>query len=127
MDYKEPEYHHYRLSRLANSLAFAAFFAAMFRTIIFPYILAPLSILFAVLSKGKLKKSLLGSKIAIWISCFTLIFNTAFCGYSYYILTTPSKYREQVDQMFEQVYGETFDEYLEELQLTNTPFYLGDK
>lgn len=118
MEYKEVEYKNQRIAGMAGSFAFVALISTLFRTIIFPYIFAPISIILAILSKGKMKKNTVIARLAILISILSILLNTAIAGYSYYTVTHDPKYREQLNEIFEEFYGYSFDEYLQNLSIT---------
>ena len=79
-------------------------------------VFASLTILFAVLSKGKQLKMHSFAKMSIGISIFSiaLIFTVTFLSF-YKILTDPVE-RENFNQIYEEMYGITFDEALDEIQ-----------
>ena len=80
MNESELNYRHIIMARTARSLAFFAAITMLFGTMIFPFILGGLSIIFAVLSKGRNLKYQMSAKIALIVSCFALIGNTAYIG-----------------------------------------------
>ena len=118
MEYKEVEYKNQRIAGIAGSFAFFALISTLFRTIIFPYIFAPISIILAILSKGKMKKNTIIAQLAIFVSILSLLLNTAIAGYSYYTVTHDPKYREQLNEIFEEFYGYSFDEYLNNMSVS---------
>lgn len=118
MEYKEVEYKNQRIAGIAGSFAFFALISTLFRTIIFPYIFAPISIILAILSKGKMKKNTVIAQLAIFVSILSILLNTAIAGYSYYTVTHDPKYREQLNEIFEVFYGYSFDEYLNNMSVS---------
>ena len=118
MEYKEVEYKNQRIAGIAGSFAFFALISTLFRTIIFPYIFAPISIILAILSKGKMKKNTIIAQLAIFVSILSILLNTAIAGYSYYTVTHDPKYRDQLNEIFEEFYGYSFDEYLNNLSVS---------
>lgn len=79
-------------------------------------VFACLTILFAVLSKGKQLKMHSFAKMSIGISIFSLILSFSVTFLSFYsVLTDPEK-REYFNQIYEEMYGITFDEALDEIQ-----------
>ena len=118
MEYKEVEYKNQRIAGIAGSFAFFALISTLFRTIIFPYIFAPISIILAILSKGKMKKNTVIAQLAIFVSILSILLNTAIAGYSYYTVTHVPKYREQLNEIFEEFYGYSFDEYLNNMSVS---------
>lgn len=79
-------------------------------------IFASLAILFAVLSKGKQLKMHSFAKMSIGISVFSLVLSfTVTVSAFYNVLADPVK-REEFNQIYEEMYGITFDEALNQLQ-----------
>ncbi len=115
MNYSEPNYRHYTLARTARTCAFCAVITALFGTIVFPFIFGGLSIIFAVLSKGNTVSYQLNARIAIIVSCFALIGNTAYTGFACYNVFFNAEYREQLNETFEQMYGMSMEEYTSQL------------
>ena len=71
-----------------------------------------LSILFAVLSKRKNTSMPIMSWVGIWLSIVGVVLGILMTVYSFYLVFNDPLYREQVDVMFEQMYGMSLDEYL---------------
>ena len=88
-----------------------AFFTCMF--VVTPFIFGGLSIIFAILSKTSKEKfstsaiAGLASSIAGIVCVFVLMV------YSYILISTP-EYREMLNKTYEQMYGQSFDEMLED-------------
>lgn len=79
-------------------------------------VFASLTILFAVLSKGKQLKMHSFAKMSIGISIFSLALSFTVTVLAFYnVLTDPAK-RENLNQIYEEMYGITFDEALDEIQ-----------
>lgn len=114
MNHSEPNYRHYTLARTARTCAFCAVITALFGTIVFPFIFGGLSIIFAVLSKGNTASYQLNARIAIIVSCFALLGNTAYTGFACYNIFFNDAYKEQLNESFEQMYGMSMDEYISE-------------
>ncbi len=115
MNYSEPNYRHYTLARTARTCAFWAVITALFGTIVFPFIFGGLSIIFAVLSKGNTPAYQLNAKIAMIVSCFALLGNTAYTGFAGYNVLFNAEYREQFNETFEQMYGMSMEEYTSQI------------
>lgn len=111
MNYSEPNYLHHNLARTSRTCAFFAVITALFGTMIFPFIFGGLSIIFAVLSKGNTADYQLNAKIAIIVSCITLIGNTAYTGFACYNVLFNKEYQQQLSETFEQFYGMSMEEY----------------
>lgn len=111
MNPSQPNYRHFIMARTARTFAFIAVITALFGTMIFPFIFGGLSILFAVLSRGNTSGYQLNAKIAIIISCITLVANTAYTGFAFYNVFFNEDYRQQLDETFEQMYGMSMEEY----------------
>lgn len=95
-------------------LGLLAIVTSMF--IITPFIFGALSIIFAILSRrGNEKMS--GSAIAgISASLFGMAGIVFMIGVVYYLIFNVPEYRELINQQYEQMYGESFDEMLEDIQ-----------
>lgn len=111
MNSTEPNYRHFSMAKTAGTFAFIAVISALFGTMILPFIFGGLAIIFAVLSKGNTASYRLNAKLAILISCVTLIGNTAFTAFTFYNVFFNEEYRQQLDQTFEQIYGMSLEEY----------------
>lgn len=111
MNESELSYRHIIMARTARSLSFFAAITMLFGTMIFPFILGGLSIIFAVLSKGRNLKYQMSAKIALIVSCFALIGNTAYIGVVGYNIAFNTEYRQQLNETFEQIYGMDLEEY----------------
>lgn len=105
----------------ANSFLMASFICTMLAFITecslpICMVFASLAVLFAVLSKGKQLKMHSFAKMSIGISVFSLVlsFTVTFSAF-YSVLTDPAK-RESFNQIYEEMYGITFDEALDEIQ-----------
>ncbi len=79
-------------------------------------VFASLSVLFAVLSKGKQLKMHSFAKTCIGISIFSLVLSFTLTVSAFYnVLADPVK-REEFNQIYEEMYGITFDEVLNQFQ-----------
>ncbi len=79
-------------------------------------IFASLAILFAVLSKGKQLKMHSYAKMSVGIAIFSMVFGVSILAFSIWTVFTVPDERERFNQTYEQMYGITFDEALEEFQ-----------
>lgn len=95
-------------------LGLLAFITSMF--IITPFIFGALSIIFAILSRRgneKLSGSAIAGISASLVSMAGIVF---MIGMVYYLIFNVPEYRELINQQYEQMYGESFDEMLEDMQ-----------
>ncbi len=122
MNHSEPTIHHFIMARTARSCSFFAVITALFGTIVFPFILGGLSIIFAAISKGNAASYSFNAKIAIIVSCLALIGNTAYTGFTVYNVFFNEEYQQQLDETFEQIYGMDMEEYMSTMfMLPETP------
>lgn len=115
MNPTEPNYRHIIMAKTARTCAFFAVITTLFGTMIFPFILGGLAIIFAVLSKGSTAAYHLNAKIAMIVSCIALIGNTAYTGFAIYNVAFNEEYRQQLNETFEQFYGMSYEEYTSEM------------
>ena len=74
-----------------------------------------LSILFAILSKGNHPRMNFLSKAGITASVTGILFSVILTSSVIYLVFNSSEYRELLNTTYESMYGETFDEVLEEM------------
>lgn len=81
-------------------------------TIYPPFVFGSIAIVLALLSRGRIPK--MGTKARAGIICATigLIANCALCGTSIYMLYTKPEIMEQVNDLFENQYGMSYEEML---------------
>lgn len=79
-------------------------------------VFASLAILFAVLSKGKQLKMHSYAKMSVGIAIFSMVFGVSILAFSIWTVFTVPDERERFNQTYEQMYGITFDEALQEFQ-----------
>lgn len=79
-------------------------------------VFASLTILFAVLSKGKQLKMHSFAKMSIGISIFSIALSFTVTFLSFYKILADPVERENFNQIYEEMYGITFDEALDEIQ-----------
>lgn len=95
-------------------LGLLAFVTSMF--LITPFIFGSLSIIFAILSRSGREK-MAGSAIAgISASIVSMLGAVSMVGLVYYLTFNVPEYRELMNQQYEQMYGQSFDEMLEDIQ-----------
>ena len=101
------------LSRLSFLLGMGSLIFTFFMTVIIPYILAPVSIVLAVISKSDDRKISKMSRNAVILSVIALVANTAIVGTTYYSMFTNPELRQQVNSVAEQMYGYSLDDLIE--------------
>ena len=107
---------HFRATRLGTTFFFVSLISLLFRTIIFPFLFAPLSIFFAYLAKGKRKKNDWYNNLTIFFSVIILVINLVFCGYCVYSVSHDTRMHQKYDKVSRQVYGVSFDEYMKQMR-----------
>ena len=94
----------------------AGIFAFMSCSFIFTALIAGgLSILFAILSKGKHSKMHFMAKSGIAASIAGIVFSVIITSSVVYLMFNSPQYREMLNTTYESMYGMTFDEALEEI------------
>lgn len=73
-----------------------------------------LSILFAILSKGRERKMQAICKAGIITSAIGMFLSVIITGAAFYMMFSNPDYRQQLNDMSQQMYGETFDDMLKE-------------
>ena len=107
---------HFRATRLGTTFFFVSLISLLFRTIIFPFLFAPLSIFFAYLAKGKRRKNDWYNNLTIFFSVIILVINLVFCGYCVYSVSHNTRMHQKYDEVSRQVYGVSFDEYMKQMR-----------
>lgn len=79
-------------------------------------IFVSLSIVFAILSKGKQLKMHIFASISVGISVFSLVLSFSVTAASVYRVLTDPVERENFNRIYEQMYGESFDDSLNEIK-----------
>ena len=79
-------------------------------TVFLPFLFSGLSIIFAVLSKGRNKNMEINARTGIITSLIGFFLNIIIVAGSFNLVFTVPEYKEQLNQVYEQVYGESFDE-----------------
>ena len=72
------------------------------------------SILFAILSKGRERKLQAICKAGIITSAIGIFLSFLITGAAFYLVFSNPDYRQQLNDMSQQMYGETFDDMLKE-------------
>lgn len=119
--YNNPYPYPYSRKAPANGLVNAAFIlgiaaivSAIMMTVYFPFILGGISIILALLSKGYEDKMAGPAKTGIVCSIIGLVLNILIVSISLHTLFTDARAFQQFDNMYEQIYGDSFtDKYKE--------------
>ena len=98
------------------ALIFAVIAALTILTGIFPVFFGSLAILFAILSKGSNLKMDASGKISTTIATLSIVLGIVITGVTMYKVTYDPEMKNMVNDAFEQVYGVSFDEYMEQMQ-----------
>ena len=107
---------HIAMERRAGLMAILAIASSVLMTVIFPYIFGSMAIFFAYLSKGKTGTKSVYANIAIISSIIIMVANTLLMGISVYTVFTDEKLREEFNETYEKMYGQSFDEVLKEYE-----------
>nr|MBQ8253141.1 hypothetical protein [Lachnospiraceae bacterium] len=83
--------------------------------IFFAMVTGGLSILFAILSKGNHPKMSYPARAGITASVAGIILSVILTSAVFYLVFNSSEYRELLNTTYESMYGESFDEALEEI------------
>lgn len=105
---------HDSFSNAAMILGALSIVTGIMMTVYPPLVLGGLAILIALLSRGN--EPVLRSKAKIGILCGIagLILDIAIIAGSVYLVFSNAEYKEQFDTLYEQLYGETFEDTIEE-------------
>lgn len=95
-------------------LGLLAFITSMF--FITPFIFGALSIIFAILSRNGNEKMSGSAIVGISASIVSMLGVVFMVGMVYYLMFNVPEYREMMNQQYEQMYGQSFDEMLEDMQ-----------
>ena len=101
-----------RLAGTAFFMSILSLLGAVLVTVILPYLLAPIAIVLAVLSRGGAGKMEKSARRAVLIGWIAILVNTAMIGGNYYILLHDAQAREQANRLMRQLYGYSFDDML---------------
>ena len=98
------------------ALVFAIVAALTILTGVFPVFFGSLSILFAILSKGSRLKMDKSGKISTAIAAMSIVLGLVITGVTVYEMKHDPEMKNMLNNAFEQTYGVTFDEYMEQMQ-----------
>jgi hypothetical protein len=93
-------------------LGIAAIASTCFMTVVLPCILAPISIVLAVLSKGRRKHVRGAARHAVILSTVSLLLNAILIGTSVSSLFRSPETRGAINQVTEQMYGTTVEQMI---------------
>ncbi|MCM1388250.1 MAG: hypothetical protein NC231_13060 [Bacillus sp. (in: Bacteria)] len=113
-------------SSLANAamvLGIIAIASCFTFTVYPPFILGSIAIVLALLSKGRRPKFFSKAKTGIICAASGFIINTALVVCAMVLLSTDSDFRNEVNRTFEEQYGISFDEVIEEIMEENDISY----
>lgn len=119
MNYVKPETKHAKCAVRALTISIISLVSAVVCTVFLPFILSPIAIIMAHISKGRLKHKHIAGQAAIAIAVISLFLNCTIIGYSLYRYQTSSVVRDRVNTAFYQTTGMTIQQYEDEL-LKNT-------
>lgn len=117
------------LTPKGDSLATAAMVTGIFAIVSFiilpiylPFMFGGISIVLALLSKGKAAKMVSKAKAGIICAVAGLVTNVALTVLSFYLVFTVPDLMDQVNDMFEDIYGVTFEEMLDDIMEGENPY-----
>ena len=96
-------------------LGIAALASTCFMTVVLPCILAPVSIVLAVLSKGRRQHLRGAARHAVILSAVSLLLNAVLIGTSVSSLFRSPETRGAVNQVTKQMYGTTVEEMIRQI------------
>ena len=79
-------------------------------------IFGSLAIILAVLSKGMDKKMHKNAGTGVITGIIALVINVIIIAASFYMVFTKTEYRQQLNNVYESLYGESFDDMLESIK-----------
>lgn len=109
----------------AKVLGIISIISAVFGTIYPPFILGGLAILLAWLSHGGEKKLSSAAKTGIITAVLGLTINLAVIGGVLYAVFALPEYRQELNRVYEEMYGQSFDEAIDEILNDSTSSYPG--
>lgn len=95
---------------LSFSFLFAILAILTIQFVILPLILGSLSILFAILGRGRKEEIPAKGKVSIIISTFAIILTVFVTTFAIHMIFTDPKMRQQLNDTSMQIYGESFDD-----------------
>lgn len=111
MNYVQNDYRHTKTAYRALTLSGIALVSAALSTVILPFVLSPIALIFAHLSKGRTKSKHFAARAASVMAILALILNFLIIGFTIYKFNHDEAYRAKIDSLFVQMYGVTMEEY----------------
>ena len=109
-------YSKYRATRMGSMFFFASLISMLLRTMIFPFLFAPISIFFCYLAKGKRKTNDLINSLTIFFAIIVLAANSVYCGYVVYSVNHDTAFHRQMENYAQELYGMSLEEYMGQVQ-----------
>ena len=103
-------------ARTAKILGTIALISVFTFTVYPAMILGALAIILALLSKGTEKSMHDNAKIGVITGIIALVMNVFIISSSFYMIFTQPKLRQQFNEMYESIYGESFDDTLDSIK-----------
>ena len=103
------------MATAANILGIATIVTTIMCTVYLPFITGGLAILFAILSKGSARQMSRPAKTGVTAGIIGLAMNILLIAMVWIVYTTNPEIHQQVNDIFEQRYGITIDEMIDEL------------
>ena len=113
---------HDKFARIAMTLAVLSIISAVTLQVYLPLILGSIAIILAILSKGQEPALRRNAKSAIACGTIGIVLDAAIIGVCVYLVVTVPAYHKQFDSMFKQMYGETFEEMIQDYESEDTSF-----
>ena len=116
MNYVQNDYRHTKTAYRALTLSGIALISAALSTVILPFVLSPIALIFAHLSKGRTKSKHFAARAASVMAILALILNFLIIGFTIYKFNHDEAYRAKIDSLFVQMYGVTIERVREFLK-----------
>lgn len=113
MNYREPNQGLYTASMI---LGIVAIISTFLLTVYVPFIAGGCSIMLGILSRGQLPKLPDKARIGITTAIIGMVLNIAIVGGSFYAVFTNPELKTQFDAAFEEMYGESFEDMIEDMK-----------
>lgn len=111
----------------ANVLGIIAIVTAIFGTVYPPFILGGLAIILGWLSHGGEERLSKLAKTGIITASIGLVLNLVVITISIYAVFTVPEYKQELNRIYEEIYGQSFDEAWDEmLKESSSPYPGGD-
>ena len=100
-------------ARTAKILGIIALISVFTFTVYPAMILGALAIILAILSKGIEKGMHDNAKLGVITGIIALVMNVVIIGSSFYMIFTQPELRQQFNEMYESIYGESFNDTID--------------